>query len=66
MIQGGDQAGTGMGGPIYQFEDETEGSPNKIDKRGKLAMANAGHNTNGPHYLTDPAIYIPRTSSFSV
>jgi len=55
-----------MGGPIYQFEDETEGSPNKIDKRGKLAMANAGHNTNGPHYLTDPAIYIPRTSSFSV
>jgi serine phosphatase RsbU (regulator of sigma subunit) len=28
-----------MGGPGYQFEDETKGSPHKFDKRGKLAMA---------------------------
>jgi len=47
MIQGGDPAGTGMGGPGYQFEDETKGSPHKFDKPGKLAMANAGPNTNG-------------------
>ncbi len=47
MIQGGDPAGTGMGGPGYQFEDETKGSPHKFDKAGKLAMANAGPNTNG-------------------
>ena len=40
MIQGGDPAGTGMGGPGYQFEDETKGSPHKFDKPGKLAMAN--------------------------
>ena len=47
MIQGGDPQGTGMGGPGYQFEDETKGSPHKFDKPGKLAMANAGPNTNG-------------------
>jgi peptidyl-prolyl cis-trans isomerase A (cyclophilin A) len=47
MIQGGDPAGTGMGGPGYKFEDETKGSPHKFDKPGKLAMANAGPNTNG-------------------
>lgn len=47
MIQGGDPEGTGMGGPGYQFEDETKGSPHRFDKAGKLAMANAGPNTNG-------------------
>ena len=47
MIQGGDPAGTGFGGPGYQFEDETKGSPHKFDRAGKLAMANAGPNTNG-------------------
>jgi len=38
MIQGGDPAGTGMGGPGYRFEDETKGSPHKFDQPGKLAM----------------------------
>src|SRR5881392_1872922 len=47
MIQGGDPQGTGFGGPGYQFEDETRGSPHRFDKPGKLAMANAGPNTNG-------------------
>jgi peptidyl-prolyl cis-trans isomerase A (cyclophilin A) len=51
MIQGGDPAGTGMGGPGYQFEDETKGSPHKFDKPGKLAMANAGPNTNGSQFF---------------
>ncbi len=51
MIQGGDPAGTGYGGPGYQFEDETKGSPHKFDKPGKLAMANSGPNTNGSQFF---------------
>jgi peptidyl-prolyl cis-trans isomerase A (cyclophilin A) len=51
MIQGGDPMGTGMGGPGYQFEDETKGSPHRFDKAGKLAMANAGPNTNGSQFF---------------
>ncbi len=51
MIQGGDPQGTGMGGPGYQFEDETKGSPHRFDKSGKLAMANAGPNTNGSQFF---------------
>lgn len=51
MIQGGDPQGTGMGGPGYQFEDETKGSAHKFDKPGKLAMANAGPNTNGSQFF---------------
>src|ERR1700726_4715942 len=42
MVQGGDPEGTGFGGPGYQFEDETKGSPHRFDKGGKLAMANSG------------------------
>jgi peptidyl-prolyl cis-trans isomerase A (cyclophilin A) len=51
MIQGGDPAGTGFGGPGYKFEDETKGSPHRFDKPGKLAMANAGPNTNGSQFF---------------
>ncbi len=51
MIQGGDPAGNGMGGPGYRFEDETKGSPHKFDKAGKLAMANSGPNTNGSQFF---------------
>ena len=51
MIQGGDPSGTGMGGPGYKFQDETKGSPHRFDKKGKLAMANAGPNTNGSQFF---------------
>jgi peptidyl-prolyl cis-trans isomerase A (cyclophilin A) len=51
MIQGGDPSGTGMGGPGYKFQDETKGSPHKFDVAGKLAMANAGPNTNGSQFF---------------
>src|SRR5215470_14611296 len=51
MIQGGDPSGTGMGGPGYKFEDETKGSLHRFDKKGKLAMANAGPNTNGSQFF---------------
>lgn len=51
MIQGGDPAGTGFGGPGYQFEDETRNSPHNFAKAGKLAMANSGPNTNGSQFF---------------
>jgi peptidyl-prolyl cis-trans isomerase A (cyclophilin A) len=51
MIQGGDPAGNGMGGPGYTFQDETKGSPHKFDKAGLLAMANSGPNTNGCQFF---------------
>jgi len=51
MIQGGDPAGTGMGGPGYRFEDECPPGSPSFDRPGLLAMANAGPNTNGSQFF---------------
>jgi peptidyl-prolyl cis-trans isomerase A (cyclophilin A) len=51
MIQGGDPAGSGMGGPGYRFQDETRGSRHNFDQPGKLAMANSGPGTNGSQFF---------------
>jgi len=50
MIQGGDPQGTGVGGPGYNFKDEFQEGV-VFDKPGKLAMANAGPNTNGSQFF---------------
>jgi peptidylprolyl isomerase len=49
MIQGGDPAGTGMGGPGYAIKDEFTKS-NRND-RGTISMANAGPNTGGSQFF---------------
>ena len=50
MIQGGDPTGTGAGGPGYQFGDEFKKEVT-FNKKGLLAMANAGPNTNGSQFF---------------
>lgn len=55
MIQGGDPAGTGMGGPGYRFEDECPPGGPAFDRPGLLAMANAGPGTNGSQFFVTVA-----------
>ncbi len=56
MIQGGDPTGTGTGDPGYKFDNESTPSI-KFDKPGRLAMANAGRNTNGSQFfITEGAV----------
>ncbi|KAL8629056.1 hypothetical protein Q9189_005259 [Teloschistes chrysophthalmus] len=54
MIQGGDPTGTGKGGGSIwapkNFEDEVDG-PLKFDRRGVLAMANKGKDSNGSQFF---------------
>ncbi len=58
MIQGGDPTGTGRGGESLwgqPFEDEVT-SDLKFDRKGLLAMANAGPGTNGSQFFITTAL----------
>lgn len=48
MIQGGDPKGDGTGDPGYKFDDE---SFTGEYRRGTIAMANSGPNTNGSQFF---------------
>ncbi len=50
MAQGGDPTGLGSGGPGYAFDNEIIPGAS-FDRRGLLAMANAGPNTNGSQFF---------------
>lgn len=68
MIQGGDPTGTGMGGPGYKFADElNQNTPSYKNgyKKGVVAMANAGANTNGSQFFIMLADY-PLPNSYTI
>jgi peptidylprolyl isomerase len=59
MAQGGDPTDGGTGGPGYRFADEF--NPGRsFDRRGLLAMANAGPDTNGSQFFITfaPALHL--------
>ena len=68
MIQGGDPNGNGTGGPGYKFADEL--SPETASyktgyKKGVVAMANSGPNTNGSQFFIMTADY-PLPNSYTI
>lgn len=49
VAQGGDPSGSGFGGPGYQFKNENAEA--LFDRKGLVAMANSGADTNGSQFF---------------
>ena len=65
MIQGGDRKGDGSGDAGYYFDNEV--SPNlTFDVAGRLAMANAGPNTNGTQFFITEAAQPELDGKYSI
>ena len=68
MIQGGDPNGNGTGGPGYEFADELNPATDSYKagyKKGVVAMANAGPNTNGSQFFIMLADY-PLPNNYTI
>lgn len=68
MIQGGDPTGTGSGDPGYKFADELNPNTESYKagyKRGVVAMANSGPNTNGSQFFIMHADY-PLPNNYTI
>ncbi len=68
MIQGGDPNGNGTGGPGYKFADELNPATASYKagyKKGVVAMANSGPNTNGSQFFIMTADY-PLPNSYTI
>ena len=68
MIQGGDPTGTGAGGPGYQFADELNPNTSSYKagyKKGVVAMANSGPDTNGSQFFIMTEDY-PLPNSYTI
>jgi len=65
MIQGGDPLGNGMGTPGFTFRNEN--TPGLIfDRKGLLAMANAGPDTNGSQFFITVAPYPSLNGGYTI
>lgn len=65
MIQGGDALGTGAGDAGYQFVNEI--APDlTFDRPGRLAMANAGPDTNGTQFFITVAPYPSLNGNYTI
>ncbi|MFC6647261.1 peptidylprolyl isomerase [Granulicella cerasi] len=65
MIQGGDRLGTGAGDAGFFIDNEVVPSL-RFDRPGRLAMANAGPNTNGTQFFITEAAHPELNGSYTI